>query len=101
MYSETRWYSKYNFFASLVPQWASHPALIHCLIRRDSTVVNLGKLLDIVEDVLVGNLLQIELSAYFEGLEPIVKFCYKFEGDGHLVFEAGQIIVNIYSIYPN
>ena len=42
-----------------------------------------------VENVLVDNLLQIELAVYVEGLEPIVNFRYKLEGDRQLVFDAG------------
>jgi hypothetical protein len=100
-YSETRWYSKYEVLASLYGKWSSLPALFRRLITDDAAVTNSGKLLDMLEDRSISKMLAIELAAYIDALEPIVKFCYNLEGDGQLVFEAGQIIDNMYSIYPN
>ena len=54
-----------------------------------------------LEHVSFGKMLAIELAAYVDALKPIVKFCYNLEGDGQSVFDAGQIIDNMYSTYPN
>jgi len=41
-----------------------------------------------------------ELVSLFEGMEPLVKFCYTLEGDGELAVEAGYIIDGMYELYP-
>jgi hypothetical protein len=69
------------------------------LVNEEVAPCNSFCLIKMMQDLLALWTLNIELSALVEGLDVIVNFTYKMEGDTQLVVKAGESVGDLLALY--
>ncbi len=98
---KTRWWSRWEVLHQVLQQFGD----VELFLRNNADIspTTRSKLLEILSDPQKSSLLKIELAVVSDLGEHFVKATYTLEGDGPLVFDCFEAIINLRAVmhYPN
>ena len=98
LYSDTRWWSKWEVFHQVLLQFGD--VLPFLQAHPEFSPVTTAKLVQLMTDPQKVAYLQLELASVVDCEESFVKATYNLEGDGPIVFKCYEILSCWYSHCP-
>lgn len=95
LYNNTRWWAMYEFMHRLMLEFASVPSFLQLMDEGGNCSASITALRSIYDNPATNALLQVELAAVVELLDPLVRLTYRLEGDGPLALVAADLIADV------